>query len=99
MVHDQATQPLDETQPSDTAGAPTPPIAAAPVADRRRPGRMQHASLALIALLRTPSQLRTTDTVPGRDDLAPARAIGVGVLLAIPLWGAIGLLAWYFLSG
>jgi hypothetical protein len=32
------------------------------------------------------------------DDMKPARGILNGVLFAVPMWGAIGLLIWFFLG-
>lgn len=72
-------------------------VEAAPKSDRRRPGRMQYANSALIALLRTPVKSGSAaDSERNGDDLAPAKGIVVGSLLSILFWGAIGLLAWYF---
>jgi hypothetical protein len=34
------------------------------------------------------------DAVEDEDALAPVKAIAIGVLLAIPLWSAIGVLVW-----
>jgi hypothetical protein len=94
VADDPVIQPVDDTRPPGTTGAPT----SAPIAppDRRRPGRMQYASRALIALLRTPSELRTTETERDHDNLATAKGIVSGVLLSIPIWGAIGLLGVVF---
>jgi hypothetical protein len=96
MGDDQPIQLADETRPSGTPGAPVDATAAAPVADRRRPGRVTYANQALIALLRTPSELKTISTQGDRDGPAPAKGMGIGVLLLLLLWEAIGLVAWYF---
>ncbi|HEX3401671.1 MAG TPA: hypothetical protein VNW98_07120 [Burkholderiaceae bacterium] len=78
-------------------------------ADRRRPGRIDYENTTLIGLLREPQSDRleallreapapaiaTVDT--RRNDLDPARGMLIAILLAVPLWGVIGLLAWFFL--
>ena len=49
----------------------------------------------------TAGPIRAIEAIPrdgDRDDLATAKGIIAGALLSIPLWGAIELLAWYFLS-
>jgi len=96
MPDDTKTQPVEDNRPVQTTGVP----ASAPTApaDRRRPGRMHYASQALIALLRTPSELRTTKIETDRDDLAPAKGIASGFVLSILIWAAMGFLAWYILS-
>ena len=96
MPDDTKTQPVEDKRRVQTPGAP----ASAPTApaDRRRPGRMRYASQSLIALLRTPSELRTTKIETDRDDLAPAKGIASGFVLSILIWAAMGFLAWYLLS-
>ena len=98
MADDPAIQLVEDNRPAGTTGAPTSAPNVPPGIDRPRPGRMQYANRALIALLRTPSELRITETERDHDNLATPKGIVAGVLLSIPLWGAIGLLAWYLLS-
>ena len=66
------------------------------VRDRRRPGRLEQVSPALIPLLREPT--RYVDD-PGFDSdlLAPARGVLVGLLISVPLWALIGLGIWLVL--
>jgi hypothetical protein len=80
---------------------PTDPTLA--VADRRRANRRDYDNPHLIALLREkpPEQMAhiAASTAPydGFDDndhLAPARGIGLTVLLSIPLWGALAAAIW-----
>jgi hypothetical protein len=42
----------------------------------------------------SPNSLVEPDAVEDEDALAPVKAIAIGVLLAIPLWSAIGVLVW-----
>jgi hypothetical protein len=87
--------------PTDTlAGSPTPVTNLAAVQDRRRPGRPDQVSSALIPLLRDPTPSDDTsplfdDTLSDDDDeLAPMRGIAVATLLSVPLWFLIGLGGW-----
>jgi hypothetical protein len=66
------------------------------VRGRRRPGRPEQVSPALIPLLREPT--RYVDD-PGFDSdlLAPARGLVVGLLLSVPLWALVGLGIWFVL--
>lgn len=72
--------------------------------DRRRPGRAEYANPDLIALLRTApfaENAAATDAAvtDSENPLATAKGIGVGILLAIPLWALIGLAARFVLLG
>jgi hypothetical protein len=55
--------------------------------DRRRPGRNEYPSPALISLLRHPTIV--IDTEADDNGLSPSRGIALGVLLSIPLWAII----------
>jgi hypothetical protein len=55
--------------------------------DRRRPGRIESPSLALISLLRHPTVVIDTDA--DYHDLRPSEGIVRGVLLSVPLWAFI----------
>lgn len=80
--------------------------------ERRRPGRVEYVNPHVIALLRAPTALdpgasveisgAAEDLVTADDDgdnLAPAKGILAGLLLALPLWALIGAGAWFFLRG
>lgn len=72
--------------------------------DRRRPGRPEHVSPHLIPLLRNASTVEIPpEPIPAadagnRDDLGSAKGILVGLGLAIPLWGLIGLCVWWLVG-
>ena len=55
--------------------------------DRRRPGRMENVSPALIPVLRQPTL--TIDLNTNNDDFRLSKGIAVGVLLAVPFWALI----------
>lgn len=65
--------------------------------DRRRPGRMDNVSPALIPLLRQNSNPADSSCLEGQDellldsgdDLGPARGVVVGAALSLPLWAFI----------
>lgn len=69
--------------------------------DRRRPGRLDQISPALIPLLREFAQF-VDDPDFDADPLTPARGIFrgifVGLLLSVPLWSLIGLGVWFVRS-
>ena len=80
------------------------PVAASTVLDSRRPGRPGQVSPHLIPLLRNPaiveiptSPLSTAEVRSFNEDLSMARGFGIGLLLAIPAWSAIGLVTWALL--
>lgn len=70
--------------------------------DRRRPGRRDYRNVHLIALLRgppliiDPAKAETSPTTQSDDDLAPARAIVVGVSIGAAMWAAIIGGVWMF---
>ncbi len=71
---------------------------------RRRPGRSAHVSQHLLSLLRDPASAEIPAPSPGavevqsfREDLPIAKGLGVGLLLSIPAWTAIGLATWAML--
>ena len=94
-----AVKELLGTAESDPA--PVPVVSAASK-DRRRPGRPDQASPHLIPLLRT-AEIEAAaasgmgDELPFDDALAPAKGIAVGLLLGVPVWAVIGLVAWAML--
>jgi len=80
--------------------------------ERRRPGRIEYANPHVVALLRDPTALdpAASAEVSGPfedlgtegddgDNLAPAKGILTGLVLALPLWALIGAGAWFFLRG
>jgi len=77
-------------------------VTAPPVLDgRRRPGRPVQVSPHLVSLLRSPTVtevctplLSATEAKSFNEDLSIAKGFGVGILLAIPAWAAIGLVTW-----
>jgi hypothetical protein len=82
-----------------------------PLVERRRPGRVEYTNPHVVALLREPTAL-DLDAPPdisgpfqdlstaddASDDLAPAKGILAGLLLALPLWALIGAGAWFLLG-
>jgi hypothetical protein len=78
------------------AAAPDPPMASEPVT----PGLVECEGPAVIAAVHRPSAgpLEDAAFADADDDLKPARGFINGVLIAVPMWGLIGLLAWYFLG-
>ncbi len=80
--------------------------------DRRRPGRVEYNNQHVIAMMRDPTALdpatladvsvpfdNSGDESDESDNLAPARGILTGLLLALPFWALIGAGAWFFLRG
>ena len=88
--------PADGKAPVD---APRPTNGNAPNKDRRRPGRVENVNPALLPLLRQDRLLEDAAVQRDDDDLAPARGIGIGVLLGVLLWGGVALLAFSLLRG
>lgn len=82
-----------------------------PLVERRRPGRIEYSNPHVIALMRAPTTIDSgaveistsfdhADTeAEDSDNLAPAKGILTGLLLALPLWALIGAGAWFLLSG
>ena len=77
------------------AGSAT--VTAVEVTDRRRPGRVENVSPALIPILRSadPESAIEFDEV---DQAAAVRGLAFGVLLSAPIWVAIAYLGMWFLS-
>jgi len=79
--------------------------------ERRRPGRVEFTNPHVLALLRDPTagdpgtsaeiseQLEDLGTSEDDDNLAPAKGILTGLLLALPFWALIGAGAWFLLRG
>jgi hypothetical protein len=69
--------------------------------DRRRPGQRDYQNAHLIALLR--GQARIISEGEGRseaqsaDDVAPARAVVIGVSIGGAMWATIIMAVWYLL--
>ena len=81
--------------------APTPAVSVASK-DRRRPGRSDHASPHLIPLLRTTeieeaAVSDAADELPFENALEPVQGLALGLALSVPLWAAIGGIAWVVL--
>jgi hypothetical protein len=68
--------------------------------DRRRPGRRDYENAHLIALLRNrsliidPAEAEAARKAQSVDDLAPARAVVVGVSIGAAMWAAIFFAIW-----
>ncbi len=85
-----------ELSPADAS------VAALAVLDgRRRPGRPGQVSPHLVQLLRDPAAVEPPLALPSivdehafGDGLSIARGVGVGLVLAVPVWAAIGLATW-----
>jgi hypothetical protein len=80
--------------------------ASATVTDRRRPGRVDYLNPHLVALLQGRHQARLPEN-PGvgrgiihdagdtsDDPLAPARGIGIGVVVSAVIWAALATALW-----
>ncbi len=71
-----------------------PPLDAT-LTDRRRPGRRDYQNAHLIALLRgqspitDPAKAEALRKAQSVDDLAPARAVVIGVPIGAAIWAAI----------
>lgn len=76
---------------------------AAPLVERRRPGRVAYANSHLIDLMRRPATdaepqpLSLAEQVEDPDNLVAARGIALGILMAVPLWLVIVLLGWWLI--
>ena len=96
--NDQTVQSADDSGPAATTEKPASATDGQGVPDRRRPGRVQYTGRALVGLLRIPAGPKSTQTEGRRrDDLAPARGIMIGLVVAIPFWAALTGLLWYLL--
>jgi len=92
-------------------GAEGQTTATSTLVERRRPGRVEFINPHVIALLRNPTTgdpdtsaefsepLEDLGTSEDNDNLAPAKGILAGVLLALPFWALIGAGAWFLLRG
>jgi pimeloyl-ACP methyl ester carboxylesterase len=71
--------------------------------DRRRPGRSDYQNAHLIALLRSRpltvdrAEVDVAPRAQSVDDLAPARAVVVGVSIGATMWAAIIIAVRYFI--
>ena len=96
----EGVPPVIELDRAQTAPVPAP----AALDGRRRPGRLAEVNPRLVPLLRNaahedvPTVLLTrAERSSLNEDLSMARGFGLGLLLAIPAWGAIGFVAWALL--
>jgi len=92
-------------------GAEGQTTATSTLVERRRPGRVEFINPHVIALLRNPTtgdpdtsaefseSVEDLGTSEDNDNLAPAKGILTGVLLALPFWALIGAGAWFLLRG
>lgn len=64
--------------------------------DRRRPGRPQEISPHLVALLR--SDDRQSAPIFVSDAQRAVIGLGAAVLLSVPLWAMVGVIAWALLG-
>ena len=80
--------------------------------ERRRPDRVEFTNPHVIALLRDPTAVDPaalaeisepvedlSTTSEDNDNLAPAKGVLAGLLLALPFWALIGTGAWFLLRG
>lgn len=74
-------------------------VAPADPAERRRPGRPETVSPALLPLLRRHSLMQDALGHREPDDLAAARGIGLGVVIGLAIWLALAVLAWWIFAG
>jgi hypothetical protein len=69
--------------------------AGAAIAERRRASLPECPDTRLIRLLKERRQARAVrDPASDDDPMAPARGVGVGVLLGVAIWTALSLLFW-----
>jgi hypothetical protein len=66
-----------------------------PRVERRRPGRVERVSPALLPLLRGEAVWSPDDRDHRQHDLMPATGIAVGVLLSAPMWALIFWVVWW----
>ena len=64
--------------------------------ERRRPGRPQEISPHLVALLR--SDERRPAPILASDAQRAAIGLGAALLLSVPLWAMLGIIAWALLG-
>jgi hypothetical protein len=78
------------------AAAPDPPMAS----ERVSPGLVECEGPAVIAEFGRPSSGPIEDAAldDSDDDLKSARGFINGALIAVPIWGLIGLLVWFILG-
>lgn len=85
----QISEHARPSEPRDAAGFP----------ERRRPGRIETVTPALIPLLRGENLRDSAPSERVRDDLDPVRGIGLGVLLGVLLWAGVVLGLYWVLGG
>jgi hypothetical protein len=90
--------PASEVSMATVHVSDLPPGTAEPATTlaRRRPDLAEHEDPDPIARFRrpTPGPIEDAALADTDDDLKPARGFMNAVLLAVPLWGLIGLLTW-----
>jgi hypothetical protein len=79
---------------SKVDSAPDDPLLGHPNYDRRRPGRMEDASPALIQMLRRPSEAIEANFDCDDDSLRTAHGIINAALISAVIWGLIIGVAW-----
>jgi hypothetical protein len=85
-------------RPLEAGSAETGAVAAPSVAhDRRRAGRVEQVSPALIPLLRDPAHYVDSGLDEDADPLSRARGVVIGSILSVPLWALMILGFWRFL--
>ena len=67
--------------------------------DRRRQGRLDKVSPALLPLLRQKGLIDGALAQQDGDDLAGAKGIAIGALIGAALWGGLLALAWWAFAG
>ena len=77
--------------------APPATLTAADVTDRRRPGRLENVSPALIPILRT-SEPEIPIEFDEVDQASAVRGLAFGVLLSAPIWAGIAYIGTWLLS-
>ncbi len=82
------------TDVNEVEPAPAP-LATVDATDRRRPGRLESVSPALIPILRSAEPEIEFDEV---DQASAVRGLAFGLLLSAPIWAVIAYVGTWFLS-
>jgi hypothetical protein len=97
VITDRVTAPRFANAPEDAPAEASTPVATS--SDRRRPGRLEQVSPALVPLFRGAAQNGDIDLdIDYTAPLAAAHGIALGMCLAVPLWALIGLAGWLIWS-
>ena len=83
-----------------TAEPPKPSHGLAILLERRGTGQVERADAGLVLPLHRPWPGRREDepAIDADDELRPVRGFVNGILVAMPLWGLIGMLTWFVLG-